>query len=400
MSIPVGAKAEKEQFHGRTRELTDLWDLFEANNVVLSGPRRLGKTSILQRLCDDAPAHGWQAAMVDLQGHSTVEPVLAEIERALPEASVARWVEATKKGVGRAADRLKKIELKLPGGFGGAVDLQAPPTTTWSQHAQRIQSRLSNKPILLLVDEFSVFLEKLINTDRAGAEHFLGWLRTWRCASRVQCRFVFSGSVGLNTLLTRHKLITYFNDCFDFRLQAFSRTETIAMVEAELKAEERACAPEVPDHICNRVGWLSPYYVNLLLLEAMRSARDRESEAGATNTPLAVLDVDDGYERLLAVRSRFVHWSQRLERDLSADALTVARRVLSAIAAKPDGLTRKQLLARLDVIEPDADARQRRLESVLWHLEEDGYLTAEEDTGRSRFSSFLLRDYWHRNHGR
>lgn len=400
MSIPVGAKAEREQFHGRARELTDLWDLFETNNVVLSGPRRLGKTSILQRLCDDAPSHGWNAALVDLQGHSAVENVLAEIERAIPDTSITRWIDAARRGAGRATDRLKKLELKLPGGLGGALDLQAPPTTAWSQQAQRVQSRLSGQPILLLIDEFSVFLEKLINADRSDAEHLLGWLRTWRCASQVQCRFVFSGSVGLNTLLTRHKLITYFNDCYDFRLQAFTRFEAIAMVQAELMAEDKQYAPEVPDHICNRVGWLSPYYVNLLLLEAMRAARDRESEAGVTNTPLVVPDVDDGYERLLAVRSRFVHWSQRLERDLPSDALTVARRVLGAVAAKPDGLTRKQLLARLDVIEPDADTRLRRLETVLWHLEEDGYLTAEDDGGRVRFPSFLLRDYWHRNHGR
>lgn len=400
MSIPVGAKAEREQFHGRARELADLWDLFETNNVVLSGPRRLGKTSILQRLCDDAPHRGWNATLVDLQGHSAVENVLAEIERAIPDTSISRWIDAARRGAGRATDRLKKIELKLPGGLGGALDLQAPPTTAWSQQALSVQSRLSGQPILLLIDEFSVFLEKLINADRSDAEHLLGWLRTWRCASQVQCRFVFSGSVGLNTLLTRHKLITYFNDCYDFRLQAFTRNEAVAMVQAELMAENKHCAPDVPDHICNRVGWLSPYYVNLLLLEAMRAARDRESEAGVANTPLIVPDVDDGYERLLAVRSRFVHWSQRLERDLPSDALTIARRVLGAVAAKPDGLTRKQLLARLDVIEPDADTRLRRLETVLWHLEEDGYLTAEDDGGRVRFPSFLLRDYWHRNHGR
>ncbi|WP_300451906.1 ATP-binding protein [Accumulibacter sp.] len=398
MSIPVGSKAEGGQFHGRQRELSDLWDLFESNNVLLSGPRRLGKSSILQRLADDAPSHGWHAVLIDLQGHGTAEEMLAEIDRALPEPAIKRWLETARKGAGRAADRLRKLELRLPGGLGGSIDLQAPPAAAWAPQAQRIQSRLAPQPVLILFDEFSVFLEKLISHDRAVAELLVGWLRTWRLASQVQCRFVFSGSVGLNTLLTRHHLITCFNDCYDFRLQAFSRREAIAMLEAELRGEGWPHAPDVPGHICDRVGWLSPFYVNLLLVEALRAARDRQAEAGVSGTPLTTNDVDDGYERLLAVRSRFVHWSQRLERDLAKDALTVALRVLAAVAARTDGLTRRQLVARLATVEPDPDARARRFDEVLWHLEEDGYLTTEAD--RVSFPSFLLRDYWQRNHGR
>ena len=211
---------------------------------------------------------------------------------------------------------------------------------------------------------------------------------------------MFSGSVGLNTLLTHHKLNTYFNDCYDFRLQAFTRTEALAMVQTEIKEEHRQCEIGVPEYICDRVGWLSPYYVNLLLLEAIRAARDRESEAATADTPLTNPDVDDGYERLLAIRSRFVHWAQRLERDLPTDALAVAKRVLTAVAAaQANGLTRKQLLARLHAIEPNPDIRAQRFEAVLWHLQEDGYLTMENVDERIRFLSFLLRDYWHRNHG-
>jgi len=400
MSIPVGSKAEQGQFHGRTRELDDLWNLLESNNVVLSGPRRLGKTSILQRLSDQADAHGWHATLIDLEGHRTVKQMLSEIERKLPASSIERWFETTKSATSRAAERLRKIEVKLPGGMGGAIDLQAPPETPWSDHAQQIQTRLRSQPVLLLIDEFSVFLEKLISDDRADAENLLGWLRTWRGASQVHCRFVFSGSVGLNTLLTHHKLNTYFNDCYDFRLQAFTRTEALAMVQTEIKEEHRQCEIGVPEYICDRVGWLSPYYVNLLLLEAIRAARDRESEAATADTPLTNPDVDDGYERLLAIRSRFVHWAQRLERDLPTDALAVAKRVLTAVAAaQANGLTRKQLLARLHAIEPNPDIRAQRFEAVLWHLQEDGYLTMENVDERIRFLSFLLRDYWHRNHG-
>jgi hypothetical protein len=398
MSIPVGAKAEKEQFFGRVRELRDFWDLLDRNHVVLSGPRRLGKTSLLQRLVDDSSALGWHGVLLDLQGHDSVEAMLSELERRLPEAAIARWLDAVKRTTGRAADRLQKVEISLPGGFGGGLDLQPPPASAWTPQAHRLQARLASQPVLILVDEFSVFLERLIARDRPGAEQLLGWLRTWRCASNVQCRFVFSGSIGINTLLTRHRLITYFNDCYDFRLQAFSRAEAAAMVREELACERRPYAEEVPERICDRVGWLSPYYINLLLLESIRAARDRETEQGVSVSPMLETDVEDGYERLLAVRSRFVHWAQRLERDLAPHDLSFAMKVLASVSRTPEGLTRRQLLARLNAMEPDPAVRSQRLERALWHLEEDGYLST--DSERVRFLSFLLRDYWHRNHGR
>ena len=398
MAIPVGAKAEKDQFHGRSRELADLWGLFELNHIVLSGPRRLGKTSLLQRLVDDASAKGWPAVLIDVQGHGRVEDMLGELERSLPDTAIKRWLDSAKTQVGHAADRLRKVELKLPGGFGAALELQAPPAAAWAAQAQRLQARLASQPVLILIDEFSVFLEKLIAQDKPGAEMLLGWLRTWRCTSGVQCRFVFTGSIGLNTLLTRHRLTTYFNDCYDFRLQAFTRPEAIAMVQAQLQREARAHAPEVAGYLCDRVGWLSPYYVNLLLLEALRAARDREAERNTPASALTTTDVDDGYDRLLATRSRFVHWYQRLERDLTATDLAVALKVLDSVSGKPDGSTQRQLLARLNALEPDPPTRLRRLDQALWHLAEDGYLDTDGD--RIRFLSFLLRDYWQRNHGR
>lgn len=398
MAIPVGTKAEKADFFGRTRELEDLWALLESNHIVLSGPRRLGKTSLLQRLVDDARDNGWHAALIDVQGHSSIEALLGELDRALPAATISGWMDAAMRATGSAADRLRKIELTLPGGFGGALDLQAPPSKPWAKAAQQFQGRVSTRPVLILIDEFSVFLDKLIAHDRDGAEHLLGWLRTWRMASNVQCRFVFSGSIGINTLLSRHRLITYFNDCFDFRLHAFSRTDATAMLREELRREKREHAADVPDRICDRVGWLSPYYVNLLLVEALRAARDRETEERSGPTPMNDDDVGNAYERLLAVRSRFVHWHQRLERDLPPNELTWAMKMLAAVAARPEGLTRAQLMARMTALEPDPDIRAQRLDRVLWHLEEDGYLGLEGK--RTQFLSFLLRDYWLRNHGR
>ena len=158
--------------------------------------------------------------------------------------------------------------------------------------------------------------------------------------------------------------------------------------------------------------WLSPFYLNLLLTSALDAARDRELETGANDHQLGGADIDDGYDRLLANRSRFIHWYQRLERDLAAPERGFALDCLAAIAKSKQGLTRRQLLNRLQKREADSDQRAQRLDRVLLKLEEDGYLAyqtraqaadqaadqAPDQVDRLGFPSFLLRDYWRRNH--
>ena len=80
----------------------------------------------------------------------------------------------------------------------------------------------------------------------------------------------------------------------------------------------------------------------------------------------------------------------------SLSELGFALTCLGAIAKSKQGLTRPQLLNRLQGREPDPDRRAHRLDTVLLKLEEDGYLDYQGK--RLGFPSFLLRDYWRRNH--
>jgi hypothetical protein len=85
------------------------------------------------------------------------------------------------------------------------------------------------------------------------------------------------------------------------------------------------------------------------------------------------------------------------ERDLNPSDLAFVRAILAAVAKPDAGLTRKQLLSRLQRLEADPDRRSIRLDDLLLKLEEDSYLSQE--TAHIQLLSFLLRDYWRRNHG-
>ena len=163
-------------------------------------------------------------------------------------------------------------------------------------------------------------------------------------------------------------------------------------------------APITASNICQKVGWLSPFYLCPLLDQTLTVARDRIEESRQTlndapKNALIITDVIDTYERILSARSRFVHWEFRLTRDLAGLTLKFALTVLAALAKNTGGLTRRQLSARLAKLESDSDQRAEQLQNTLLKLEEEGYISPPDETGKIVFLSFLLRDYWSRNHG-
>jgi len=103
--------------------------------------------------------------------------------------------------------------------------------------------------------------------------------------------------------------------------------------------------------------------------------------------------VDRAYEELLSPSSRkyFSHWDERLDDALDPEEARDARRLLTAAAVDPRGITR-DTVAALDLPTIEAGDSDYLVDLVL----HDGYLV--RDGERLRFASPLLRDWWTRWH--
>jgi formylglycine-generating enzyme required for sulfatase activity len=372
-STPV----EGDDFFGRETECEDLWRYLADDNILLIGPRRIGKTSLLRRIEDESSGQGHLGLFVDMEGCNTPAAFIAILDRIVTNAGITG---------------------ELQGAANGGIEVQAPPEAGWTEAARRLRARLSAQSILLLLDEFSVFLEHALAKDRADTVGLLSWLRDWRTQLRPTCRFVFSGSPRLDGLLARHGLRYFFNDVIVFKLGPFSEQQALQMLGVAGEREGWAVTAETLKYLCDRVGWLSPFYLNLLLDSTIRAASDRVQQSSAAVHQLTRSDVDDGSNRLIAERPPFSHWYDHLKYDLDLADLAFALRILGAVATSKTGLTRRQLLARLARLEPDPDRRAARLHQAILYLEEDGYLDASG--GRIQFPSSILRDYWRRHHVR
>src|SRR5215203_3164355 len=90
--------APAEEVIDREEELDRMFATAEsANNSRLVAPREYGKTSLLNKLRDQAERRGWQSVYVDFFGVTSLADVGSRIESAYAEqlsGELARWFAA------------------------------------------------------------------------------------------------------------------------------------------------------------------------------------------------------------------------------------------------------------------------------------------------------------------
>ena len=377
----LGNVASGKHFFNRTAELDNIWDKVEHNHIVMDGPRRLGKTSILYKLKEQSAQYRFNGVIIDVEDQNTAEGFIQCLQTAFA---------TTGDKILSKLPKIKKVDGKLAG-ISGGVEFKERQALSWQQQGDKLMAKLTTKPHLVLIDEFSVFLNQLIKQDVEEAQIFLAWFRHWRQNPQIKCRFLLSGSIGLYSLLEQHGLQTWVNDCHHQQLGPFKQRHAIEMLQTQAQNKQLSLPDALAGYICNRIGWLSPYFLNLMLDKTIEAGCDRSGELTTLTGP----DVDAAYEDLMKERAHFSHWLKRLKQQLpNPGEHDCCIALLTMIAKAEDGLTLAALTARLD----DKLANEEMLSTLLLKLNEEGYISAANEQGRFQFLSFLVRDYWKRNH--
>jgi hypothetical protein len=222
----VTGSTPDNMFFGREKELREIAEHTATTSYVLSGGRRIGKTSILKRLERvRLPAADFHALYHDC----SFTPTQAELVQAM------------------ATDRTWFPE-----------PLANPPTS----FAGIIQSLPDDKPLVILLDE----ADKLIAPDRAAGYPLFNTLRALANAGR--CRFVLSGEQALRAELTNPNspLYNFANEMLigrlDFRAVEELVTRPMKQLEIELADEAEMVQriwnftsghPNVAQRLCQRL---------------------------------------------------------------------------------------------------------------------------------------------------
>lgn len=388
----IGSPADGENFFNRPRILARLRrELDNLANILLVAPRRVGKTSLVIRLCEEWRSdQKRKAVFLNVEGRGDELAFAEKLIEELARAGLNPEILTRALGVfGKIRQSLGGKGLKVPGFEVSLGEVADADHSTLGKVLESVFRKIEEGDHLVLVaidelPEFLLTLQKAEDGPRRVVA-FLHWLRELRQTHRKQIRWVFLGSIGLDNFVEDQKLQKLINDLQVFTLEAFSAEEAGAFLKALGESNDLALTEAERAEIVRLVGWPLAYHLQLVFHEL----RDMESRSIST-----------AFESLLQPQklAYFDTWHERIDVQFSAPDTAACKAILGHLCKHADGRDRGQILAVL-MAKPSADVEkvEEQLSRLLIVLQRDGYLL--ESAGRYAFRSFLLREYWHRRHG-
>jgi uncharacterized protein len=387
----VGHPVEGDNFFNRVKEIDRLWRRLETDNILLLAPRRVGKTSVMWRLRGSAPDRGFAAVYLSVADVTSERAFIEKLFGAAHSMAPAKKTLAklTKGPLGKLLRRIEKIDVG-----GVSFEFSSDSTERWAEVGGDLARALDavEQRWLFLIDELPIFILHLLREDPTAsrARTFLNWFRQLRQdpASSKRVRWLLAGSIGLDTVTRRERLSDTINDLYvESNIGAFERDVADAFLDALAKRYDLVLSPDIKARMCQHIGWLIPYHLQLYFSGLNDICADRSGGP-------SIAIVDEVHEEILrpSRRAYFDYWVQRLHEELGAPDDKQALALLAAVAKAPRGATLQVLKSELTRHLPLPAECDEKLRYLLDVLLSDGYLV--EAGGTYRFLSPLLREFW------
>jgi len=372
--LKAGSPVEGDEFYGREKELQYVWEyhISKGVSVLLSAPRRVGKTSFSKKLIERAKQNGWKTLYLDLEGSSTESDFVKLFKEKLQKENWLNTAGNTILKIFASIKELKIAEKKL------SINIDVWRNDAYGKIKKLIESE---EKILIVIDELTIFLDHLLKQEngRERVEYFLEWLRNFR-QTTTSC-WIFCSSVGIENFALVHQLSKHFNDFISYSIGPFSEDEARDFI---LRLDVNEYVKFTNDHIqyiLNKLDWYLPFFIKILV-EKVNSLVDEKRH-------LSREVIDEAY-KLLIKGIQFNTWIDRLK---LYDELQDTAKTILKLCVSPRGRSRNDLLINLSAKKSEREKVDRNLSQVLRMLINDGYLT--EHKRKYIFRSPLIKDFWY-----
>lgn len=371
-----------ESLQGRDQDIERTWELVAERSILLTGPRRVGKTSLMEAL-QEAPRSGWRVVLVDLQGKRDVASVLPDLRQVLESAGL---------GPSRIADGAARIHGLEIGGIAGLSLRDQSKPGPWESLQLLVNGAMGQleqgERLLICMDELPWWIDGISETaGEVEARSVLAKLRALRMR-HDGLRMVLTGSIGIESLAHRLGATAELNDVTPaFELCPLQPAHGAALFETEVSARGRL----VDSAVAASAHVLAAGYPHWIKLLAERAALEVERESRVGDKDLAA-----ARDHLLAPRQRKLFADEGIEhfrrRDRGASA--AGKRAILDAACDETG-------APIHVLETAAmtqgAASKKHAREWVYALMDTFHLQQMGD--RFHFSLPLFRLWWERYGG-
>lgn len=392
MKLSIGKTATGDDFFLRNDTIEEIYEaLNEANSLLLTAPRRVGKTSILQYIKDN-PSDDYYCVYVDTEDVTDSQTFFKVLLKAIFDIeNKSRYLKGLEKAGKKIKGFLGSIDnIDIDGVF--SIDFnekQLEEVDYYEKFKDFLEKvDLDNHKILLMVDEFPVTIEHIKNEQgEQAACNFLKQNRAIRQNDKYsnKIKFIYTGSIGLFSVVKKLDATADINDILSYKLRPLSLEEALILAQTLLKTYQIEADNEVLTYLLQqKIEWLIPFHIQLSIKEIRDLYR---GEAKEVNKAF----IDKAFNELILNGSIYLdHYRGRLSQVFNRDELKLVPAILNKLAEN-ESVNELELydLAVKFMLEDS-------FKNILLTLEYDGYIV-DIDNKKWRFYSPILKKWWAKN---
>lgn len=385
VSIIVGQAVRNNDFWDRTDELKDIWNAIESgSHILISAPRRVGKTSIMYKLLDE-PKTNYIPVYIDTESADSQNEFWQKLFHALREEDFVNGLQNLAKIWWSKLTTIKITKISATGvefGDGECLDYK-------EAFKRLIKDLDSDKKLIIMIDEFAQTIENIIKYEDQGIKSAISLLKAHRELRQdinfsQKVTFIYAGSIGLESVVAKMDAIKHINDLNSIKISPLSQSEAQEFTQQLFANNNIDIAGDEIIYLLDKVEWLIPFYIQLLAQEIKKLYR-KES---VVNPQV----IDQAIENALQHRQHFETWLSKIKTAFKKKDYLFAKEILNTISEDMcmESLKIANIAAKHSLNDDDA-------KEIIHSLIYDGYINNNDNPKEYRFNSAILRMWWNKN---
>lgn len=371
--LTVGAVTRGRDFFNQEEFILSIWETLQSKHIILTAPRRFGKTSILYHLLD-YPKDGFIPLHIDMEGISDAPSFVAEVMMAYN-----RWIIKAYEGKSEQEVSFEKERLK--------TSLK----TNWKEEWGKFWQQLDKK-ILFLFDEFTFMLENMSGKAEEACQLLDILYQTISGLKETRC--IITGSTLIKRAINEfdYKNKDAFYSLFDEkRLPGLSDEDGYELVQILLTVIGIRPDKEMVKSILDLIGTPIPFFIQLLVLEIEKGLKREGKEITPENIKMLYQERLLGPECKYYFKDYYKHLSKYKQQFRYYDPFPGLKDIFEELSRGNRGADELKPIFKQRCPRASDDDFDRLME----YLEDEFYIKKIE--GKYTFICNLIRDWWLRH---
>jgi len=378
----VGQVATGKYFFKRTEIIDSFWKtIVSGSNVLISAPRRVGKTSLMYYF-KDHPKKNYRVIYIITESVNNKNEYYKKIFNAIFD---------TLKGIKKFSRNIAALikSKTITSITKDGISFDNKKLNYYDELIKLIRELdLGQDKMIIMIDEFSQTIENIIEDEnKRNAINILQSSRKLRQMPEInkKIQFVYAGSIGLENTVSRLNAMNTINDLFSLKVPPLSSVQAKKLVKKILNGSELIIKKDEINYLLGKIEWLIPFHIQLILNEIDKVKTDTVS-ASITNEI-----INRAFEQALEHRNYFEHWHTRLRKAFKQENYNFTKELLNYIS-EYNRIDSKKIFDM--AVKHKIEENYKDIVNVLVY---DGYINNNNDIKIYSYNSPLLKLWWNKN---